>query len=89
MRLSAKGCVVLSVVREAPITVGYWQTMIHPTANFTDTIVLPARRAAPSAGEAEAVVGPLAPNESAERVEEAVARHIAGGVGALVCATTS
>ncbi|MBN2389254.1 MAG: hypothetical protein JXR84_00940, partial [Anaerolineae bacterium] len=32
MRLSAKGCVASSAVREAPLTLGYWQTMLHPTA---------------------------------------------------------
>jgi hypothetical protein len=32
MRLSAKGCVASSAVREAPLTLGYWQATLHPTA---------------------------------------------------------
>lgn len=32
MRLSTKGCVASSAVREAPLTLGYWQTTLHPTA---------------------------------------------------------
>ncbi|HDQ72805.1 MAG TPA: hypothetical protein ENN19_12025 [Chloroflexi bacterium] len=32
MRLDAKGCVASSAVREAPLTLGYWQTTLHPTA---------------------------------------------------------
>jgi len=32
MHLSAKGCVDSSAVRDAPLTLGYWQATLHPTA---------------------------------------------------------